>query len=159
DAFAVPNFAMIELGTPAGPHYLGVDVMLTAERWTLPQAGIPEMLQQGEHDENGRPYIDHQHPHSSPLMGLTFSDSLTLNHDTRLKFFVAPRGDSTDGPIAFMHRTTGFAVNPDAPLGHHLGQDSGHISSTVIGTQLSWYNTRFELSTFNGTEPEPTKVD
>ncbi|MGZ3688588.1 MAG: hypothetical protein ACXVBW_09825, partial [Bdellovibrionota bacterium] len=55
-------------------------------------------------------------------------------------------------------RPTG-EVNPDAPLGHHIGQDVGHISSTVIGTQLRLSDTQLEVSTFNGTEPSPDAVD
>jgi hypothetical protein len=75
-----------------------------------------------------------------------------------LRLFFAPRGESTDGPIAFMHRPTG-TVNPDAPLGHHIGQDVGHISSTVFGAGLYLGGTVLEASTFYGREPEPTQVD
>jgi hypothetical protein len=92
-------------------------------------------------------------------MGLTLSDTYALGSGTdHLKISFAPRGESTDGPVAFMHRPTG-AVNPDAPLGHHIGQDSGHISSTVFAGALRFSNTTLELSTFNGTEPSPTAVD
>jgi hypothetical protein len=93
-------------------------------------------------------------------MGLTLSDTIKLGvgEKDHLKVFFAPRGESTDGPIAFMHRPTGM-VNPDAPLGHHIGQDVGHISSTVIGGSLKLGNTRFEASTYHGAEPEPTQVD
>ncbi|HET9868947.1 MAG TPA: hypothetical protein VFR02_00405, partial [bacterium] len=99
------------------------------------------------------------HPHSSPLMGLTLSDTIRLADDkSDLKLFVAPRGESTDGPIAFMHRVTGM-VDPDAPLGHHVGQDVGHISSSVLGAALKLGGFHLEASTFNGAEPEPTQVD
>jgi hypothetical protein len=92
-------------------------------------------------------------------MGLTLSDTITLGHDKdNLKVFFAPRGESTDGPIAFMHRPTGM-VNPDAPLGHHIGQDVGHISSTVIGASLKSGTFHFEASTYHGAEPVPTEVD
>jgi hypothetical protein len=57
-----------------------------------------------------------------------------------------------------MHRPTG-QINPDAPLGHHVGQDVGHITSTVLGASLHLNDTTFEVSTFNGTEPEPTQID
>jgi hypothetical protein len=120
-------------------------------------------LQIGERDEKGNPYLDAQHPHNSPLMGLTISDTIGLssgssNQKDNLKIFFAPRGQATDGPIAFMHRPSG-TTNPDAPLGHHVGQDIGHISSTVIGGSLALGSNRYELSVFNGTEPEPAKVD
>jgi len=162
DAFAGPNMVMLDLGTTLGDrHYLNLDIMGTLEKWTFPDQGYPLLLQVGESNGNGIPFIDAQHPHSSPIMGLTVSDTIKLEtgrEKDHLKIFFAPRGESTDGPIAFMHRPTGIA-NPDAPLGHHVGQDVGHISSTVIGASLNLNHTRFEVSTFNGQEPEPTQID
>jgi len=157
---ASPNMFMIDVGQTLGDrHYVNLDFMCTAERWTFPENGYPELLQIGETDAKGRPYLDGQHPHSSPIMGLTLSDTIRLgNGKNYLKIFIAPRGAATDGPIAFMHRPTGI-TNPDAPLGHHIGQDVGHISSTVLGGSLALSATRLQFSVFNGTEPEPTKVD
>ncbi|MGZ3650280.1 MAG: hypothetical protein ACXVCK_09845 [Bdellovibrionota bacterium] len=159
-AFAVPDMFMADLGTSLGDrHYLNLDFMGTVEKWTLPQSGYPEFLQIGENDASGRPFVDAQHPHSSPVMGLTLSDTIALGADKdHAKVWFAPRGESTDGPVAFMHRPTGM-VNPDAPLGHHIGQDVGHISSTVVGASLHFDRSTFELSTFHGEEPQPTKVD
>jgi hypothetical protein len=93
-------------------------------------------------------------------MGLTLTDVISWDDSqTRLlRLSFAPRGESTDGPIAFMHRPTG-TVNPDAPLGHHIGQDVGHISSTVFAAGLYLGKTVLEVSTFYGLEPEPTQVD
>lgn len=158
--FAVPNMIMADAGQSAGDrHYLNVNLMLTFERWTFPKDGYPELVQIGERNEDDQPYIDGQHPHSSPIMGLTISDTIRLGEGKdHLKIFFAPRGQATEGPIAFMHRPTG-TVNPDAPLGHHIGQDVSHISSTVIGASLALDRARIEVSTFNGTEPEPSKVD
>lgn len=160
DDFAVPNMFMVDFGQSVGDrHYLNLDLMGTFEKWSLPKEGYPELLQIGEHQENGQPFLDAQHPHSSPIMGLTLSDTISLgNGKNHLKFWFAPRGEATDGPIAFMHRPTGV-VNPDAPLGHHIGQDVGHISSTVVGGAIQLAESTLEISTFNGTEPEPTEVD
>lgn len=83
---------------------------------------------------------------------------MSLESSETLKLFFAPRGESTDGPIAFMHRESA-RDNPDAPLGHHVGQDVGHISSTVLGAQLDLGQIIVEASAFNGTEPNPTVVD
>jgi hypothetical protein len=82
----------------------------------------------------------------------------TLSDVSYFKLFVAPRGEATEGPIAFMHRPTGM-INPDVPLGHHVGQDVGHIVSTLAGASLKIFDTRFEMSTYNGTEPQPQNVD
>lgn len=160
NAFSVPNMFMLDAGASIGDrHYVNVELMATAERWSFPDNGTPELLQIGEENSSHVPYLDAQHPHSSPIMGLTLSDTIALgNGQDHLKIFFAPRGQTTDGPVPFMHRPTGM-VNPDAPLGHHIGQDVGHISSTVIGGSLRLSNTNLEISTFNGKEPEPAKVD
>jgi len=158
--FAVPNMIMTDVGHTIGDrHYLNMNLMLTFERWTFPKDGYPELLQIGERNEDDQPYIDGQHPHSSPIMGLTISDTIRLgDRKDHLKVFFAPRGQATEGPIAFMHRPTGM-INPDAPLGHHIGQDVSHITSSVFGASLALSRTRIEASTFYGREPEPSKVD
>lgn len=160
DQFAAPNMIMGDFGQSAGGrHFLNVNLMLTFEKWTYSKDGYTELAQIGEENNDGKPYIDGQHPHSSPIMGLTFSDTLKLGEGKdHVRFFFAPRGQATDGPVAFMHRPTGMA-NPDAPLGHHLAQDVGHITSTVLGTGLTLGDTTFEVSTFHGEEPKPDKVD
>lgn len=154
-----PNMLMATGGRSYGNNYFDVNLMLTAERWTFSKEGYPELLQIGERNEDDLPYIDAQHPHSSPIMGLTISDTMRLGEgNDYVRYFFAPRGQATEGPVAFMHRPTGM-VNPDAPLGHHIGQDVSHISSTVLGLSLSLRKIQFEVSGFNGTEPEPTKSD
>jgi hypothetical protein len=159
DQFAAPNMIMIDAGRTLGMRqFLNLDLMGTAELWTYPQHGYPELLQIGEARSDGTPYVDAQHPHSSPIMGLTLSDTINLDSSRTLRLFFAPRGESTDGPVAYMHRDSA-RDDPDAPLGHHVGQDVGHISSTVIGTQLDLQRIIVEASVFNGTEPSPTKVD
>ncbi len=160
DAISLPNMFMADLGTSVSArHYLNLDFMGTLEKWTTPDLGYPELLQIGEDKANGQAYLDAQHPHSSPIMGLTLSDTISFgSHRDYVKIFVAPRGEATDGPIAFMHRVTGM-VNPDAPLGHHIGQDVGHITSSVIGESLKLRSTTYEFSTYHGGEPSPTKVD
>lgn len=159
DAIASPNMLMLDVGhTLAQNHYLSMEIMLTGEQWSYPKTGYPELLQIGERNRDGVAYLDAQHPHSSPVMGLTFKDTIRLAPQKFVKLFFAPRGESTDGPIAFMHRKTG-EVNPDAPLGHHVGQDVGHVSSTVVGAALRSEGTEFEISGFHGLEPNPDQVD
>jgi len=158
--FAAPNMIMAEAGRSIGNrHYVDANLMLTFERWTFPKEGYPELFQIGEQNEDDEPYVDGQHPHSSPIMGLTVSDTIRLgNGRDHLKLFFAPRGQATEGPTAFMHRPSG-TINPDAPLGHHIGQDVSHITSTVLGASLGLGRARYEASAFHGEEPEPTKVD
>jgi hypothetical protein len=114
---AAPNWLMLDGGIDlARWNRLELDAMFTAERWTYPDSGYPLPFQVGEENEHGVPFVDAQHPHSSPL-------------------------------------------NPDAPLGHHIGQDVGHITSTVIGLSLTLPTTIIEASTFHGREPAPDAVD
>jgi hypothetical protein len=156
--FAAPNMFMLDAGRALGSRqFLNLDLMGTAELWTYPRRGYPELLQIGEERSDGLPFVDAQHPHSSPIMGLTLSDTLNLGSSKSLKLSFAPRGESTDGPIAYMHRESARDFS-DAPLGHHVGQDVGHISSTVVGAQLTLGKTIVEASVFNGDEPQPTKV-
>ncbi len=162
DDVVTTQMLMGNLGTTVSErHFLNVGLMLTGEKWLLSSHGYPLLLQTGEENAQGVPFVDFQHPHSTPIMGLTFSDTIRIGSDEDkdyLKFFFSPRGQSTDGPITFMHRPTG-AIQPDAPLGHHLGQDVGHITSTVIGGTIRLGDNQLELSAFNGEEPKPTKVD
>jgi hypothetical protein len=157
--FAAPNMFMLDVGRAIGSRqFLNLDFMGTTELWTYPYRGYPQLLQIGEERSDGSSFIDAQHPHSSPIMGLTLSDTVTLGATSTLKLSFAPRGESTDGPIAYMHRESA-RDDPDAPLGHHVGQDVGHISSTVLAAQLTLGQVRIEASAFNGTEPQPDKVD
>jgi hypothetical protein len=159
EQFAAPDLFMLDVGRALGPgQFMSLDLMGTTELWTYSRRGYPELLQIGEERGDGSPYIDAQHPHASPIMGLTLSDTLSLGSSNTLKLFFAPRGESTDGPIAFMHRESA-RDDPDAPLGHHVGQDVGHISSTVLGAELGLGDITVEASAFNGTEPQPTQVN
>jgi len=158
---AAPNWLMLDAGVDlARWNRLELDTMLTIERWTFPYSGYPLPFQVGEENSQGVPFVDAQHPHSSPIMGLSVTDVISLSRTKLriLRVWFAPRGETTDGPIAFMHRSTG-TVNPDAPLGHHIGEDVGHITSTVIGVSLTLPSTIIEASTFHGREPDPDAVD
>lgn len=160
-AFAAPNMFMLDAGSSLGRRqFVNLNLMTTFEKWTFPTRGYPLLMQTGESDANGIPYVDAQHPHSSPIMGLTLSDRIHLGTgpEDHLRFSFAPRGESCDGPVPFMHRPTA-TLNPDAPLGHHVGQDVGHISSTVFGAAWRFGDSTIEVTAFHGDEPEPTRVD
>ena len=157
--FAAPNWFMLEARRALGARQmLSIEAMATAELWTFPDHGYAELLQAGEERSDGSVYRDAQHPHSSPLMGLRLADEIALGEGRSLVLSFAPRGASTDGPVAFMHRASA-RDNPDAPLGHHVGQDVGHISSTVLAAGLALGGFTVEASAFNGDEPQPSKVD
>lgn len=157
--FAAPGWAMLAAATSPTPRdQLALELMATAERWTFPAHGYPELLQAGEARDDGSTYIDAQHPHSSPVMGLVFAWNHAFDGDRALRLSLAPRGASTDGPVAFMHRPSA-RDNPDAPLGHHIGQDVGHISSSVLAARWNSGPLALEASAFSGAEPRPTNSD
>ena len=136
-----------------------VTYMGSFDKWLTPSKGTPELLQVGEANLKGDPYIDAQHPHTSPVMGLTFAKVHCLGKDGKktLTLFFAPRGEATAGPASYMHRLSSDG-NPITPLGHHL-EDVFHIMSTVLGAKLQTGKWTIEGSIFNGTEPSPADVN
>ena len=135
-----------------------IDWMGTTDKWTTPKDGTPELLQTGEANKEGKPYLDAQHPHTSPIMGLTFSviHCLSKDNDNKITLSFAPRGEATAGPQAFMHRPSAEG-SPNAPLGHHL-QDVFHIMSTVLAAKLEVGKWTISGSLFSGQEPSPAEV-
>lgn len=157
---SAPNMAMVDLSYKFKEHNtLVLNIMADTDYWLVPKEGTPELFQIGDFHNNGQPFVDAQHPHSSPLMGLTLSDILDLNTNgtKRLIFFFAPRGEATAGPENFMHRPSAVG-NPFVPLDHHLS-DWTHVSSTVVGGNLIINNTSLEASAYSGVEPAPDRVD
>ncbi len=162
NAIYAPDMWMLDLTHKLSPrNQLKIEWMGDADLLLAnpDHKGSPELFQTGEADKNGNPFVDAQHPHSTPIMGLTFSDILLLNPagDHKLTFFFAPRGEATAGPQAFMHRASATG-NPYAPLSHHF-QDSFHITSTVLGGSLQDLRNQLEVSTFSGRVPSPTEVN
>lgn len=161
-ALSAPNMWSLTLGRKTSDrNRLVLNWMGSSDLWLVPKGGTPELLQTGEANADGEPYVDAQHPHNSPITGLTFSDIMTLGKEGehKLTFFFAPRGDATAGPQEFLHRASSEG-NPDAPLGHHL-QDFFHVTSTVIGAKVSLNDgdLTIEGSTFSGLEPAPAEVN
>lgn len=159
-AFSAPNMFMLAFSQRiSGCDSVKVDWMGTTDLWTVPRNGTPELLQTGESDKNGVPFVDAQHPHTSPVMGLTFAVVHCFgkkgNNSFTLSF--APRGEAAAGPEAFMHRPSAEG-NPNAPLSHHL-QDVFHIMSTVLAAKLEVGKWTIEGSIFSGKEPSPTEVN
>jgi hypothetical protein len=157
-AFSAPDMVMIEAGRQLDPRNRArLSFMGTTDLWTVPENGTPELLQSGESKKTGLPFVDAQHPHSSPIMGLELSNTTTLAPGRKITVFGAPRGEAEAGVPTFMHRESAQG-NMDAPLGHHL-QDATHISSSVIGARIQSGNTTAGVSAFCGLEPSPQSVD
>ena len=149
------NWFMLMAERDAGPGRLMLRGMFSAEPWSTPRRGFPELFQTGETFE-GRPIIDAQHPHDL-FMELAAAYNIQLSEHVALNFYGGPVAEPALGPTAFMHRMSA-AENPAAPLGHHW-QDSTHISHGVITAGVTAWRFRFESSLFHGAEPDENRED
>lgn len=110
--------------------------MLTAEPFTTPAGGVPQLFQTGE-TYGGREIVDAQHPHNLfSEMSVAFTQRLS-DHFRYYLYFGLP-GDREEGPTAFMHRASALE-NPGVPLCHHC-QDAGHITNGVFSAGVEMTN-------------------
>jgi len=149
------NWLMIMAEHSAGPGSLMLRGMFSAEPWTTPDGGFPQLFQTGELFE-GRPIIDAQHPHDL-FMELAASYSFAISDQFAINLYGGPVGGPALGPVAFMHRSSA-AENPTAPLAHHL-QDVTHITHGVITAGVTAGLFRVEGSIFHGAEPDDNRTD
>ena len=149
------NWFMLMAERDAGPGRLMLRGMFSAEPWTTPRRGFPELFQTGE-TFKGRPIIDAQHPHDL-FMELAAAYNIKLSEHVALNLYGGPVGEPALGPVAFMHRMSA-AENPAAPLGHHW-QDSTHISHGVVTAGVTAWRFRIESSLFHGAEPDENRKD
>lgn len=136
------NWFMLMAERDVGPGCLMLRGMFSAEPWTTPRRGFPELFQTGETFE-GRAIIDAQHPHDL-FMELAAAYNIRLSEHVALNFYGGPVGEPALGPTAFMHRMSS-SENPAAPLGHHW-QDSTHITHGVITAGITAWRFRVESS-------------
>ena len=149
------NWFMLMAERDAGPGRLMLRGMFSAEPWTTPRRGFPELFQTGE-TFGGRPIIDAQHPHDL-FMELAAAYNIKLSEKVVLNFYGGPVGEPALGPTTFMHRMSA-GENPAAPLGHHW-QDSTHITHGVITAGVTAGRFRIESSLFHGAEPDENRKD
>ena len=149
------NWFMFMAERRAGPGQLMLRGMVSAEPWTAPRRGFPELFQTGETFE-GRPIIDAQHPHDL-FMELAAAYNVRLSENVALNLYGGPVAEPALGPVAFMHRMSA-SENPAAPLGHHW-QDSTHITHGVITAGVTAWRFRIESSVFHGAEPDENRKD
>ena len=149
------NWFMLTAERKAGPGQLLLRGMFSAEAWTAPRRGFPELFQTGETFER-QPIIDAQHPHDL-FMELAAAYNVPLTEKVTLNFYGGPVGEPALGPVAFMHRISA-SENPSAPLSHHW-QDSTHIAHGVITAGITAGLFRVESSLFRGAEPDENRKD
>jgi hypothetical protein len=139
---------------PMGAGIFAFDVMLSLEPFTLPDPGSPQVFQVGEIFQ-GRPIIDHQHPHDL-FMGLGTHYRVPKGRVTFL-FDADVVGSPALGPTVYMHRASG-RDNPQSPLIHHY-TDSTHITAGVLTAGITASEITLEASWFRGEEPDDNRTD
>lgn len=150
-AFVVPNHGMLSMRRQAGGGVLGVRTMMSLEP-LLGAEGYPLLLQGGETADGINPLIDRQHPHDL-FMELAATYERRLVSGATLSFYAAAVGEPALGPPAFMHRRSASLL-PISPITHHW-IDSTHITQGVVTMGLAPSDRlRFEVSAFNGREPD-----
>jgi mono/diheme cytochrome c family protein len=147
------NWLMLMAERNVGGGRLMVRGMFSAEPWTAPNGGFPQLFQTGE-TYKGRPIIDAQHPHDL-FMELAASYTAPLSERVSINIYGGPVGEPALGPVAFMHRPSA-SENPAAPLGHHW-QDSTHIAHGVFTAGVTAGRFRIESSIFRGAEPDENR--
>jgi hypothetical protein len=155
DEFNVPNWWMGMFSRDVGRSKVTLTTMLSLDPATVGKQGYREIFQVGEVFE-GRPLIDHQHPHDL-FMQLAAVWRTPLSDTTGLTIAGGPAGEPALGPVAFMHRLSA-AENPIAPLGHHTF-DSTHIAFGVVTAAVDRGPWIVEASVFNGREPDEGRWD
>jgi len=145
-----------------GQHGLGrgrltLMSMSSLEPATFHAGGSPLLFQVGETFE-GRPLVDHQHPHDF-FMNLSATWRLPVGDAGRGAVWLqgALRGEPALGPTTFMHRASA-GENPTAVLSHHF-QDSTHITDDVITLGAGYGRFTLEGSAFHGQEPDEGRWD
>jgi hypothetical protein len=149
------NWFMLMAERSAGGGQLMLRGMFSAEPWTAPRGGFPELFQTGE-TFKGRSIIDAQHPHDL-FMELAAQYTLPLSEHVSINLYGGPVGEPALGPVAFMHRPSAME-NPAAVLGHHW-QDSTHIAHGVFTAGLTAWKFKVEGSIFRGAEPDENRKD
>jgi hypothetical protein len=139
----------------AGGGRLMLRGMVSAEPWTTPNGGFPELFQTGE-AYKGRPIIDAQHAHDL-FMELAAAYTLPVSEKISINLYGGPVGEPALGPVAFMHRPSASEI-PAAPLGHHW-QDSTHIAHGVFTAGVTAGRLKIESSIFRGAEPDENRKD
>lgn len=149
------NWAMGMAERPVSNGRLHLRGMLSAEPWTVPGCGYPDLLATGENCDGDNVH-DRQHPHDL-FMELAASYDMPIGDRLRWQVYGGAAGEPALGPAAFPHRASAFP-NPIAPIAHHW-LDSSHISYGVITTGVFTSHWKVEGSVFNGREPDEQRTD
>jgi hypothetical protein len=148
------NWLMTMATRSVGGGSLAVRGMISVEPWTIGGCGYPDLLATGEFCE-GAAIHDRQHPHDL-FMEIAAEYQRPLGRGVHLQVYGGPAGEPALGPVAYMHRESGFA-NALAPITHHWF-DSTHITYGVATVGVFSRRWKLEGSLFNGREPDDDRI-
>ncbi|RKD15131.1 hypothetical protein BCY91_06310 [Pelobium manganitolerans] len=156
EAFGAPNWFMAmgqrKVGQKGLFHF---SAMLSLDRVTEGGSGYPLLFQSGESWE-GRPLVDHQHPHDL-ISELSVGYTYAFSKKSDLSIYVGYPGEPALGSVAFMHRPSALS-NPDAPISHHWN-DGTHITFGVATIGYRYDKFKIEASSFTGREPDENRYN
>lgn len=132
---------------------IGIRAMVSLDPIIERGYGYPLLYQSGE-TFKGQSIHDRQHPHDF-ISELSATYSYKLAEKQSIYVYFGYPGEPALGPPTFMHRLSA-ENNPDAPIGHHW-QDSTHITYGVLTGGYTYNKVKFEVSAFNGTEPDENR--
>jgi hypothetical protein len=135
---------------PIGNGTLQFKAMLSPDPM-MGKSGYPLLLASGETANGVDRLIDRQHPHDF-FMELSASVAQNIGPKSAVFVYAGLPGEPAFGPPAFMHREA-ILDSPEAPISHHW-LDSTHISFGVVTGGLVLDRVKFEVSRFNGREPD-----
>jgi hypothetical protein len=153
--FRSQNWLMVMASRPVGKVQLTLSGMFSAEPATVTARGYAHLFQMGEAYQ-GLENTDRQHPHDL-FTQLALTMRLPLGDRAGVTLGLAPVGEATLGPVAFMHRASAVD-NPSSPLAHHT-LDSTHISNGVVALAIDVGPVTVEGSAFRGREPDEKRWD
>jgi len=149
------NWVMASATHLAPRTRLTFNAMASAEPFTLRRLGSSQVFQSGETLDD-LPLRDYQHPHDL-LMTLDARLDWSATPATTLFVSAGIVGSPALGPTPFMHRASAD-FHPTAPLSHHM-LDSTHITHGVVTVGARRHAWGFELSAFQGREPDEARLD
>lgn len=152
--FDAPSMFMAMYSKPINEKsQFGLRAMFSLDPLIERGYGYPLLYQSGEL-YRGEQLHDRQHPHEL-FSELAATYSYKFDDKNSFYFYAGYPGEPALGPPVFMHRPSGMN-NPDAPIGHHW-QDATHITMGVLTAGFTHDKIKFEVSAFNGTEPDENR--
>jgi hypothetical protein len=149
------NWGMLMARRSVAGGRFGVRTMISAEPWTVSRCGSLNFLAVGERcgDETVH---DRQQPHDL-FMELAVDYERRLRGEWLWQIYAGLSGEPAFGPAGYPHRPSALG-NPSGPLTHHW-LDSTHVTFGVITGGVRNQRWKVEASTFNGREPDDSRVD